>query len=170
MSSTFSECNSLTSIIVTKYGFSMNNLEIMDSAFANCRKLKSIDLSNVDTLKVSSFENLFSGCESLESLNLLNFNTKNIQTMNNMFYKCKTLTSIDLSNFEINKVLNIDNMLTSCPSLKYINISSFSGEHFGNINISDFQADSGKLIVQKKFYNKFIIKPSSNWEIIYTSE
>ena len=69
-----------------------------------------------------------------------------------------------------NNVLKMNNMFISCPSLKFIDISSFSGEHFGNINISDFQAESGKLIVQKKLYNKFIIKLSSNWEIIYTSE
>ena len=42
---------------------------------------------------------MFAYCLALKSLDLKNFNTKNVTKMNRMFYRCKALTSLDLKNF-----------------------------------------------------------------------
>ena len=43
--------------------------------FANCTSLKSLDLSNFNTAKVTDMQRLFRYCTSLVGLNIGNFNT-----------------------------------------------------------------------------------------------
>ena len=43
--------------------------------FRNCKELKYLDLSNIDTSKVSNMGAMFEGCESLISLDITNFDT-----------------------------------------------------------------------------------------------
>ena len=62
--------------------------------------------------------------------------------MNGLFHNCPILTSIDISSFET---------ILSEVSL------------FGN------EADNGKLIVQKDFYNKISDKPEG-WDVIFVNK
>ena len=54
-------------------------------------------------------------------------------------------------------------MLYDCPSLEYIDISSFSSP-LDEIDLSDFLAENGTLIVTQEFYDKLKVKPV-NWTI-----
>ena len=62
----------------------------MEKMFYNCDKLKSLDLSSVDTSQVENMKNLFANCKALTSLKIdTNFNTKNVKNFGYMFYNCE---------------------------------------------------------------------------------
>ena len=62
---------------------------------------------------------MFYGCSALKSLDLTNFNTAKVTYMNNMFEGCSALTTIYVSNkFVTDNVSNGSDMFTGCKSLK----------------------------------------------------
>ena len=64
-------------------------------------------------------DNMFYGCSALKSLDLTNFNTAKVTYMNNMFYGCSALTTIYASDkFDTDNVRNSLDMFTGCESLK----------------------------------------------------
>ena len=85
-----------------------------------------------------------------------------------MFEDCELLTSIDLSTFVDINLKNITNIFYDCPSLKYIDISSIEWKNKEDIDISNFKADYGKLIIKKNLYSHLINTPdNSTWNITY---
>ena len=68
----------------------------MVGMFYKCVSLTTLDLSNFNTINVTSMNYMFSECSSLTILNLSNFNTDYVNSMNEMFYgikkKCKIIT------------------------------------------------------------------------------
>ena len=60
-------------------------INYIDSIISGCSSLKSINLPNFKTSKVTNMELIFSGCSSLTSINLSNFNTSNVLHMSSMF-------------------------------------------------------------------------------------
>jgi uncharacterized repeat protein (TIGR02543 family) len=95
------------------------------SYFFACLKLTSLDLSGVDTSKVTNVRDMFYDCSSLTSLNLSGFNTSNVTSMYGMFSNCSSLTSLDLSSFNTSKVTNMSAMFTDCSALTSLNLSNF---------------------------------------------
>ena len=64
-------------------------------------------------------DNMFYGCSALKSLDLTNFNTAKVTYMNNMFYGCSALTTIYASDkFVTDNVSHGLDMFTGCESLK----------------------------------------------------
>ena len=62
---------------------------------------------------------MFYGCSALKSLDLTNFNTAKVTYMNNMFEGCSALTTIYASDkFVTDNVSNGSDMFTGCKSLK----------------------------------------------------
>ena len=96
------------------------------SMFADCVKLKSIDLSALDTRNVYSMQAMFSNCKALETINFGTFNTSNVSFMNKLFYNCSKLSSLNLSMFNTSKVTDVQCMFYGCTSLIYVNLSSFN--------------------------------------------
>lgn len=60
----------------------------------SCEFLKSLDLSNFDTSKVTTMNYMFFSCLELESLDILNFDTSNVKSFVCMFYNSPKLTSV----------------------------------------------------------------------------
>jgi len=60
----------------------------MNYMFSNCSSLKSLDLSNFNTTKLTSAFAMFKGCSSLTELNISNFNIKNVIYIKSMFSGC----------------------------------------------------------------------------------
>ena len=56
--------------------------------FSNFTRVRSIDLTNVDTSNVISMELMFYGCINLRNINLITFNTSKVTSMKKMFYQC----------------------------------------------------------------------------------
>ncbi len=69
-------------------------------------------------------ETMFAECSSLGSLDLSNFDTQNVKSMYCMFCKCNYLYDLDISNFNIDKVTNMDGMFACCFSLEYSGVKT----------------------------------------------
>ena len=98
----------------------------MERMFDNVSSLNSIALGNLDTSKVTNMSRMFSSCSSLTSLDVSSFNTSNVTDMSYMFSYCSKLTSLDVSNFNTSKVTNMSRMFSSCSSLTSLDVSSFN--------------------------------------------
>ena len=99
--------------------------------FNGCTSLKSLDLSNFNTEKITDMSSMFYGCISLESVNLSNFNTAECKDFGGMFFYCRTLTSVDVSHFDTSNAINngyyngMLYMFINCSSLKELDCSNF---------------------------------------------
>ena len=89
--------------------------------------LTSIDLSGLDTSRVTSMNDMFYRCSALTTLNLgENFSTSNVSSMVNMFGNCESLTSLDVSHFDTSKVTNMQGMFAGCKKLTSLDVSHFN--------------------------------------------
>lgn len=115
----------------------------MDEMFLNCKKLKSIDMSNFFTSNMTNMSEIFSGCESLTELDFSkagNFNTANSKGMLEMFKNCNKLTVLDLSIFDTKNVEWMQGMFSGCLALKRIIVS----EAFSTVMVGDGGTDMFK--------------------------
>ena len=108
----------------------------MSNMFYACMGLTSLDLSNFDTSQVTNMSDMFGGCMGLTSLDVSKWNTSQVTNMSNMFNYCTGLASLDLSNFDTSQVTTMDGMFIGCESLR-------------DIKIND-ETSANKLIVQIK--------------------
>ena len=89
------------------------------------KDIKDLDLSNFDTSKVMTMNEMFANMYNLTSLNLSNFDTSKVTDMYGMFYNMYNLTSLDLSNFDTSKVTDMGVMFTGMLILTSLNLSNF---------------------------------------------
>ena len=109
-----------------------NNTTNFDFYFEGCLA-EDINISNLDTSKVTDMKNLFHNCTELKSIDVSNFNTSNVTDMSNMFANCRALTTLDLSNFDTSKVTNMYSMLSTCVSLTTLDLSNFNTSNVNNM-------------------------------------
>ena len=93
--------------------------------FASLSNCESIDLTNLDTTKVTTMGYMFFGCSSLTTLDLSSFDTSKVATMKSMFDGCSSLSLLNLSSFDTSKVTDMTRMFCNCSSLSSLNLSSF---------------------------------------------
>lgn len=103
-------------------------------------KIETIDLSGLDTSKVTNMSYMFGRCEKLTSLNLAYFDTSNVTDMKGMFSSCLKLTSLSLSNFDTSKVTDMRSMFMDDSLLEKI----YASENFITTNVT---------LSQDMFYN-----------------
>ena len=104
--------------------------ESMMSYFRDFNTITSLDLSALDTSKVTNMLNMFLGCSSLTSLDLSNFDTSNVTNMSGMFYLVNSIKILDLTSFNTSKVTDMSDMFGSYfgggnNSFERIDLSSF---------------------------------------------
>ena len=121
-----------------------SNVTNMESMFAYCERISSIDFSNFNTSKVSNMKNMFRYLGDLTSLNLSSFNTSSVTTMESMFYDCSSLTNLNLSSFNTSKVRDMSYMFYGCARLTSLNLSSFNTSKV--TDISDMFARCSSLM------------------------
>ena len=95
------------------------------SGFSGLKKLKSINLSNANTVASKSMKYLFSYCRSLENLDLSSFDTSNVTDMTSMFEQCNSLKTLDLNNFRTPNLTKMRSMFDGCNSLEHLDLSNF---------------------------------------------
>ena len=93
--------------------------------FYNRNNVKTIDLTNLDTVSVTSMSGLFQDCSGLTTLDLSSLDTQNVTDMSCMFYKCSGLTALDLSSFDTQNVAGMGYMFRGCSGLTALDLSSF---------------------------------------------
>ena len=98
----------------------------MEYIFNQCFKLTSVDLTQLDLSKVTSFLASFQDCKYLVSIKFGNYTTQNLNLMGQMFYNCKRLKSVDLSNFDTSKVTDMSSIFYSCSQLVEIKLDNFN--------------------------------------------
>lgn len=103
---------------------STSNVTRMNNMFYNTKNIKTIDVSNFDTSKVTDmsymFARFFEGTSLTSIVGLENFNTSNVTRMEGMFESRANLTEINISNFDTSKVTDMSYMFCDCSSLKAI--------------------------------------------------
>ena len=100
--------------------------ESMIGYFAGFSNMISIDLSALDTSKVTNMISMFGGCSSLTSLDVSNFDTSSVTYMNGMFSVCSSLTSLDVSNFDTSNVIDMNTMFGNISSVKTLDLTNFN--------------------------------------------
>lgn len=135
LNSAFRNCAKLTSA-------NISNLAITDlrNAFSGCRTLTDITCNNVDTSKCTSLRSAFSNCEALTTLDVNNFSTGNVTDMYGTFMSCLNLSDLDLSNWDTSKVTSFQYFCMSCTNLASISL----GE--------DFKTDSAENMLGMFYY------------------
>ena len=100
--------------------------------FRDCSRLISVDLSGLDTSKVTEMgredtweSGMFSGCTRLAYLDVSSLDTSNATSMGCMFKDCSSLTSLDLSTFDTSKVTDMSRMFFGCAKLTSLDLSRF---------------------------------------------
>ena len=86
----------------------------------NIDNVVHLDLSNLDTSRISNMNSMFYNSPGIISINLSNFNTSNVTDMRYMFLGCSRLEYLDLSYFDITNVTEFTNMFSQCTNLSHI--------------------------------------------------
>ena len=115
-------------------GLDTSRITDMSDTFYNCSELSVVDLKSFDTSHVTKMKNMFFGCSSLTSLDLSSFDTSQIPDMSWMFYNCTNLGSLDLSSFDTSHVTTMENMFVNCNGLTHLNLSSFDTSQVTNMS------------------------------------
>ena len=103
------------------------------SLFGGLSAVESLDLSGLDTSRVTDMSGMFSGCASLPSLDLSGWDTSRVTDMWGMFYECPSLSSLDLSHFDTSRVTNMGGMFAGCSSLASLDLSGWDTSGAGGM-------------------------------------
>jgi surface protein len=94
--------------------------------FSGCSSVSSINMSNLDTSKVTDMEDMFYGCSKLASLNLTgHFSTAAAQNFNRMFSGCTVLQNINFDGFTTPSLKSASKMFENCSALEKIDMSKW---------------------------------------------
>ncbi len=85
--------------------------------------LTSLDLSNLNTSKVTTMESMFENLEGLTSLDVSDFNTSNVTNIDYMFYSCSDLTSLNVSGINTSNVTSMKGTFSKLSTLETLDIS-----------------------------------------------
>ena len=115
----FSSCNALTSIPWNDFDIDTSECTNMSYMFNGCYDLTVLDLSSMDTSKVTDMRSMFYNTDII-NLDLSNFNTSKVTNMRYMFRSITSLTTLDLSNFDTSNVTDMGEMFYYCTNLQEI--------------------------------------------------
>ena len=102
--------------------------------FYNRNNVKTIDLTNLDTVSVTSMSGLFQDCSGLTTLDLSSLDTQNVTDMSCMFYKCSGLTALDLSSLDTQNVTSMSGLFQYCSSLTALDLSTLNTQKVTSMN------------------------------------
>lgn len=131
----------------------------MREMFYDCESLTSLDLSKWDTSKVTDMSYMFYMCGSLANIDANKLNTANVTDMSYMFQDCSSLDGLDISKWDIGKVTNMKYMFCGCTSLTNIGVLDTSNVN----NVEGLFTSCTKLIVT------ITIRKNSDFDMIPTN-
>lgn len=156
------------------YGWDSSNLIDMQFMFFGCSNVKSLNLSHINTSKVTNMTQCFRNCSSLTSLNLQNWNTSNVTNMQRMFGDCRSLTTLDISHFDMSRITNGSYIFDNCQKLSFLNISSWDltqvtsiGSMFSSVPTSCLiivKDDASKAWMNSKFASYTNVKTLAEYQ------
>ena len=119
----FYECSGLTTLDLS--GLDTSKVTTMYKMFYYCSRLTTLDVTGFDTSKVTNMFQMFSGCSKLTTLDLSGFDTSKVTDMHDMFCNCSGLTTLDLSGFDTSNVTYMYSMFYGCSKLTTLDLSGF---------------------------------------------
>ena len=133
-------------------------------AFYDCKSLRSVDLSGLDTSQVTSMASMFEGCSSLASLDVSSFDTSSATDMSRMFEFCSSLASLNLSSFDTSKVTGMSFMFYYCPKLASLDVSSFDTSQATDMSAMFYYCSSLKSLDVSSFDTSKVTGMASMFE------
>lgn len=116
----------------------VSDISNLESMFAGCSNLRSVDLSGVKIKKIRDdngrdvmlyMQYMFADCDSLQSVDLRALDMGNAHDMRNMFAGCGSLENVDLGSVEMKYLSDTMYMFYRCSSLKSIDLSGIIADH-----------------------------------------
>lgn len=77
----------------------------MEKMFYECTALSTLNLTGLETGKVTNMQNMFANCRALQTLDLSSFDVRNVKSMMFMFQGCRNLTTIYSGNWTLNSTM-----------------------------------------------------------------
>ena len=114
--SMFAGCTKLTTVNLA--GLSTPQAADMLAMFSGCTSLKSV--SGLAGLAASRVEQMFQGCSSLVSLDIAGLDTSSAASMSSMFAGCSKLGSLDASRLSTASATHMDSLFKGCSSLSAV--------------------------------------------------
>ncbi len=113
----FAHLQSLKEIIVRD---KMQNLVDADCMFQETMNLEKIDITGMDTSKVTTMANMFQGCPKLTGLDLSHLDFSKVTNFNFFLQNCQALAYIKLPELNGSIITNVSGMFSNLPRLKCI--------------------------------------------------
>ena len=95
-----------------------------------------LDLSGLNTSKVTNMNAMFRSQDELKALDLSAFDVGKVVNMNYMFTDCNSLMSLDLSGWNADAIRYVPGMFSNCTSLTALDLSGFNFEKAGSGSIN----------------------------------
>ena len=96
--------------------------------FYGCTSLETLDMSYINTTKVTNMSNVFNGCTNLKTLNVDGFDLSSTVQTYGMFKNCSSLEMLDLSTWKVTQRINdMSEMFRDCTNLKTIYATDWYG-------------------------------------------
>ena len=112
--------------------------------FYQCHRLKSVDLSGLDTSGLTNMSEMFYECVNLSSLDLSRWDTSRVTTMHNTFCGCLSLPSLDVSGWVTSSVTNMSGTFKDCDKLTLLQVSGWDVSNVTAMN--EMFAYDGSLV------------------------
>ena len=153
----FSECENLE-YIKFNYFYNLSLVNDINNLFSGCKKLKSLDLSFLDTSLAINLDYMFYNCIDLQYLNIPNLKTSNVNSTEFTFAGCKSLKILNIQSFVNSNITNLNNTFNDISGLKFCLKSQSQAQSIINIleeknSINDCTdtcfSEKGKLILEK---------------------
>ena len=104
-----------------------SNVLRMTQLFWGCSNLETVNVSGWDTSKLIDMGSLFDCCESLKTVKgIEKWNTSNVTNMFAIFQFCKSLKSLDLSGWDTQNVTDLNSAFNRCVELEKLNLSTWN--------------------------------------------
>ena len=123
----------------------VSDITNLESMFAGCSNLKSVDLSGVKIKKTTELNGnkvdallfmnyMFTDCDSLQNVDLRAIDMGNAFSMSNMFAGCGSLESVDLGSWEMKYLSDVQSMFYQCSNLKSMDLGGVTAGSIGYAN------------------------------------
>ena len=113
--------------------FDMTQVTDASYLFANCRSLKTLDLSQINMKNLEIANNMFLLCLELTSLKMCQTSNK-LKDMSCMFYECESLISIDVSRMDTSGVEEMGACFFDCTNVRVLDLSTFDTSSLTEMN------------------------------------
>lgn len=104
-----------------------------NSMFRDCSSLLSIDVNNWNTQALTSTANMFENCASLQRLDLSNWDTQTLSSTYVMFAGCTALQSLDASNWNTKALASMRAMFSGCSALRLLDFRKANFSHVTDV-------------------------------------